>query len=144
MEGRSCGPMTSGVEVAHNLKGCNECNNPTKYILGLWDGENGTHGAIYECNNLNCELKQNRLKDTDYSEENKNRVTESNESKLIFVQLIKAKRKELAITIRKMSDRLGLSCSDYSNYEMCREALPVEMVDKINSIFREIQKEDHK
>lgn len=140
MEGRSRKPMTSGVEIAHKLKGCNECNNPTKYVFGLWDGENGTHGAIYECNNLDCELKQNRLKAIDYSDENKKKVIAENESNMIFVDSIKEKRKELEITIRKMAMNINISCSEYSNYEQCREPFPIGMACRINTLF-EIQKE---
>lgn len=135
MQGRSRKPMTSGVGVAYAVKGCNECTNPTKYSIGFWDGENGTHGQLFECKNLDCELKQNRLKATDYSEENKRKVKEINESNGIFVELIKSRRKSLGIIIRKVADGLGVSCSDYSNYEMCREALPTEMVGRIEEVF---------
>jgi len=106
---------------------CQTCTNPTKYIFGLWDGKNGSHGAIFECNNLDCELKQNRLKASDDSEENKRTVTIINESNNVFMQKIKAKRKELQIAIRAMADGLGVSPSNYSNYEQGRVVVPVEM-----------------
>lgn len=115
---------------------CNTCNDPTKYSLGLWDGENGTHGQIFECHNLKCELKQSKVRDAEYLEGKKRLVVEENEKNMIFMELIKTKRIESGITNMKMSDRLGISPSVYCNYEQYREALPVEMVDKINAIFR--------
>lgn len=150
MEGRNRIPMTSGVGVTyHNcnpelsehwahtrfeeLKNCQTCTNPTKYIFGLWDGKNGTHGQIFECRNYNCESKQNRLRDAVITEEEKKLVVATNEGNGIFVNLIKERRKELGITIMKMSQGLGISPSVYSNYEMCRVAVPLEIKDRIEA-----------
>lgn len=115
---------------------CQTCTTPTKYIMGLWDDASGTHGKIFSCHNLECELKINRLRNDIILEEEKKTVTIINEANMIFVQKIKAKRKELQITIRAMADELGISPSDYSNYEMCRVALPVELVERIDGAFR--------
>ena len=118
---------------------CQTCNDQTKYILGLWDGVSGTHGAIFECHNLNCELKRNRVKEADHSEENRTAVVEENSRNNIQMLLIRLRRKELLITIMKMSRLLGISPAMYSNYETCRVALPVEMIERIEGVFREEQ-----
>jgi len=118
---------------------CQTCNDPTKYIIGLWDGANGTHGAIYDCHNLNCEINKNRLKEVDRSEENRRAVVKANSRNEVQMISIRAKRKELQITISKMARELGISPSDYSNYETCRVALPVEMVERIEDVFEDAQ-----
>jgi len=120
---------------------CQSCNEPTKYILGLWDGSNGTHGAIFDCHNLSCEINKNRLKEADRSEENRNKVIDENAKNGIFMELIKSRRKSLLITIMKMSRLLGISPETYSDYEMCRVALPVEMVERIEDVFRDKYRE---
>jgi len=120
---------------------CQTCNDPTKYIFALWDGPNGTHGRMYNCNNNECRIKRENNIVAEYQEEHKKLVIETNEANMIFVDLIKAKRKELQITIFKMAKSLGISPSDYSNYEMCRVALPVEMGERIEGVFRGEQKD---
>lgn len=122
-----------------NMKeNCQTCTNPTKYVFGLWDGPNGTFGDLFECHNLDCELKQERMKIFTNSEEEKKKVIATNERNGIFMELIKGTRKSLGITIMKMSKGLGISPSTYSNYETCREPFPVEMVNRINEILSEI------
>ena len=119
---------------------CQTCNDLTKYVIGLWDGPNGTHGAIFDCHNLECEIKRSRKAMDEYREEVKKDVVKVNESNNIFVDSIKLKRKELQITISKMAKSLGVSPSDYSDYETCRIALSVEMVGRINEVFRGVDK----
>ena len=115
---------------------CQTCTNPTKHAIGFWDGEN-SHGQLFDCHNLDCELKQDRLWAEEMSELEKDEVDRKNLFNEISMKMIKDKRRELQITIMKMSQGLGISPSEYSNYEMCRVALPVEMVDKINEVFKE-------
>lgn len=40
-----------------NIK-CNNCNEPTKFVTGFWDGKDGAHGCLYDCKNIQCEAKQ--------------------------------------------------------------------------------------
>jgi len=115
---------------------CQTCSDPTKYIFALWDGPNGTHGRAYDCHNISCLVKRNRDIQLNALEERRAAVEEENSKNNIDMLLIKAKRRELQINIVKMSRALGISPSDYSNYEMCRVALPVEVFDNINEIFR--------
>jgi len=117
------------------MPNCQTCTNPTKHPIGFWDGEN-SHGQIFDCHNLECELKQNRIKKDDLSEENKKKVIAENEANGIEMDVIKATRKELRITIYEMAKALGVSCSDYSNYEQCREVLPEDAANRIIAILK--------
>jgi len=115
---------------------CQTCNDPTKYITGLWDGANGTHGAIYDCHNLDCGVKQANIEKSMAIKENIIAVVEENSRNNIQMLFIRLRRKELLITIMKMSRLLGISPVTYSDYEMCRVALPVEMIERIEDVFR--------
>ena len=39
--------------MAINAK-CNDCEEPTKYVVGFFDGKNGIHGCLYDCHNEEC------------------------------------------------------------------------------------------
>jgi len=123
--------------VKINQVNCQTCNDPTKYIFALWDGPNGTHGKIYECHNMSCLTKRGREISNNIAEEERIAVVEENSRNNIQMLLIKMKRKDLQITTFKMAKLLGISPSDYSNYEMCRVVLPVEMVGRIDDVFKE-------
>jgi len=115
---------------------CQTCTNPTRYPIGFWDGEN-SHGQIFDCRNSDCEVKRNRIRADKITEDKRIAIVEENSRNNIQMLLIKMKRKELGITIAKMAKELGVSPVDYSNYEQCRAALPVEMVDRIDEIFQD-------
>ena len=115
---------------------CQTCTNPTKYPIGFWDGEK-SHGRIFDCHNLECELKKEKLKVAKFFEEEKRETEQVNLANGVSIGEIKAKRKELGIPIQRMAKELGIFPSEYSCYEQCREPLPVEMVDRIEEVFRE-------
>jgi len=114
---------------------CETCDNPTKYTTGFWDGENGTHGRLYDCHNLDCEIKQKRDNDINTAEEERAKVIAINEINGIRMDAVRLKRLKLHISIREMAKRLCVSPSMYSNYEQCRKALPVEAMDRIKVIL---------
>ena len=37
---------------------CERCNEPTKHVVGFWDGENGKSGFVHDCENENPESEQ--------------------------------------------------------------------------------------
>ena len=141
MEGRSRKPMTSGVGITYVGENCQTCNDSTKYIFAHWDGENGTHGNVFECNNLDCELKQNRLWAAEREEEQRLTVIIANAKNGISMERVRMTRKELGITLVKMARGLGVSPSTYSCYETCREVLPVEMIKGIERLIRKREME---
>jgi len=114
---------------------CQTCNDPTRYAIGFWDGAK-SNGRIYNCNNLSCEVKQENIEKSLAIEEERRTNIIANAKSGISMGRVKMQRKSLQITIFKMAKSLGISPSDYSNYEQCRVALPVEMVGRINDVFR--------
>lgn len=132
-----------------NIKmNCQTCTDPTKYVVGFWDGGNGEHGQFFDCDNAACEVKQEMIEKALLIREKTDEVDRINLSNGISMNEIKAKRKELGITINKMALKLRILCSTYSNYEQCREALPIELKGKIEEVFnqsevRAIMKPNH-
>ena len=41
---------------------CDDCTEPSKYVTGLWAGENDSHGCFYDCMNQECKVRQNIAK----------------------------------------------------------------------------------
>lgn len=114
---------------------CQTCTEPTKHAIGFWDGANGSGGYIYDCDNINCLAKQESIERAMVIKSEMDKIDRINFLKGISMSMIKSKRKELRITIHKMADWLGISCSEYSDYEMCRKPLPLELHDRIDEIF---------
>jgi len=135
MTGRNRIPMTSGVGVAHQVENCQTCTNPTKHPIGFWDGKD-SHGQVFDCDNYACELKKAKNELSKMREEEKMISLIENEKNGISMEDTRSRRKELGITIAKMANGLGISCSEYSVYEQCREPLPVGLVDRIEGVFK--------
>ena len=114
---------------------CETCTTPTKYDSQLWNMATGENVKMFDCRNLECELKMNRIMAAEVGRI-KSRIHRINMDNKINIEIIKVKRIRKGITLRTMADKLGISPSQYSNYEQYREALPVEMVDRINEVFR--------
>ena len=109
---------------------CQTCNDPTKYPIGFWDDKDSS-GQLFDCNNLDCELKRNRIRTAEREEGQRKLVIAANEKHGLSMDSVKARRKELGITIMKMSQGLGISPSTYSCYETCRNVVPLEIVERI-------------
>ncbi len=123
-------------------KNCPNCNEPTRYVMGFWDGEK-SHGQIYNCDNLSCLVKQENIERALAIEETKQTNIIENAKNGISMERVKMQRKELLITTFGMAKLLSIFPSTYSNYEQCREPLPVELVDRIiNEVFRQNQDEE--
>ncbi len=116
---------------------CQTCTNPTKHFIGMWDGENGTSGYIFDCENISCEIKKKNCEMAMSQKKIIDKVIQKNTSNGISMLKIKMQRKSLEITLTKMARELGISPSKYSNYETCREPLPVELRDRIEGVFKE-------
>lgn len=35
---------------------CNSCQEPTKRAVGCWDGKDGSHGMLFECESKTCKI----------------------------------------------------------------------------------------
>lgn len=37
---------------------CEHCNEPSKRVVGFWDGARGKNGFVYDCENGKCGVRQ--------------------------------------------------------------------------------------
>ena len=37
---------------------CEHCNEPSKRVVGFWDGARGKNGSVYDCENGKCGVRQ--------------------------------------------------------------------------------------
>ena len=109
---------------------CDTCTEITKHVVGFRDGENGTHGCIYDCKNQLCEVKI--MVDATKSKDIQDRiqVQQTNGKNAVFMGVLRHKRNDRGILVFDVANHLGISNSLYSRYENEKEAMPKELYDK--------------
>lgn len=120
---------------------CNNCKEPTKYVVGFFDGKNDSHGFLYDCKNMNCDTK--KLLDTlaKQREKEQSNIAEENWKNSIVAKNMTVARISKGMTIYELSEKTGLSSADISAYEHERKAIPVAHYEKImDSISKYKQK----
>lgn len=121
-----------------NIKAkCVKCQEPTKRIAGVWDGKNGSHGALYACSNNECEI---RAFEKILEEEARKRVSDvqaENDRNNIAPKTIRALYRTRGLTLGGAAKLFGMKPSKLSGYINEREAVPVEVyidiLQKINA-----------
>ena len=109
---------------------CNTCTDPTKRPVGFWDGEDDTHGCLYDCSNDACEVcKRNKQKDRE-AEQRRLTVHSENTKNGIDIKHLADLRKEQKISMRKMAEIAGCGAAEYSAYEHERKVFPTEIYQK--------------
>lgn len=104
---------------------CNGCTEPTKYPVGLWDGETAS-GYMYECKNESCNIYQLKCSVESEQIQNRIKVQEANARNKVFAGYIAALRKSVRISMMKMSQIAGCSPAEYSAYEHERKMFDIE------------------
>ena len=96
---------------------CERCNEPTKHVVGFWDGENGKSGFVHDCENEKCEVRQLiKVTETKAMQE-RFRIQNLNSRKRMYAGYIAALRKDAKISMMEMSKIAGCSPAEYSAYE---------------------------
>lgn len=121
-----------------NIKAkCVKCQEPTKRIVGVWDGKNGSHVALYACGNDECEI---RAFEKIFEEEARKRVSDvqaENDRNNIAPKTIRAIYRARGLTLIDAARLFGMTPSKLSGYINEREAVPVEVyidiLQKINA-----------
>ena len=129
--------MPSGIwEGDYMREKCNTCTEPTRRVIGFWDGcdkftGEPTHGQIYECNSTTCELKQEIDKAAAKSQAEIQIIQQKHLARGIDMQTIDSARINREITMRNLSNAVGISPSLYCDYRACRKEIPQETYQKI-------------
>jgi hypothetical protein len=118
-----------------NAKKCVECTEPTKYATGFWDGVDQktgkqTGGLLYDCNNMNCSLKQEQKAMYEDAEKQRQFSMQENVSNGIDIKQLEEKRKKAEITIMDISRYLEIRPTVYSDYKAERLPMPRELYNK--------------
>ena len=105
---------------------CNDCEEPTKYAVGFFDGKNGIHGCLYDCHNEECTIK--KIKEVSASKDIQEmaRIQLANGDKGMYAGYIAALRKDAKVSMFKMAQIAGCSSADYSAYEHERKEFDPE------------------
>lgn len=86
---------------------CERCNEPTKHVVGFWDGENGKSGFVHDCENEKCEVRQLiKVTETKAMQE-RFRIQNLNSRKRMYAGYIAALRKDAKISMMEMSKIAG-------------------------------------
>lgn len=116
---------------------CVKCQEPTKRIVGVWDGKNGSHGVLYKCSNDECEI---RALEKIFEEEARKRVSDvqaENDRNNIVPKTIRALYRTRGLTLGDAAKLFGMKPSKLNGYINEREAVPVEVyidiLQKINA-----------
>lgn len=104
---------------------CNDCKEPTKYVVGFWDGENDSHGCLYDCKNIDCETKKLLDVLAEQRENERSDVANENWKNSIVAKNITVARNLKSISIYELSTMTGISSADISAYENEKKAVPV-------------------
>lgn len=108
---------------------CMKCMEPTKHVAGFWDGINPTtkeqaSGVLYDCNNMECSLKQQQKTMSENAEKQRQHVIQENTLNEVNIKQLEEKRKNARITIRDISCHLKISPAIYSSYKSERIPMP--------------------
>lgn len=96
---------------------CNDCKEPTKYVVGFFDGRNDIHGCLYGCHNEECDIKQIMEASASKDIQEMERIQSANGDKGMYAGYIAALRRDAKVSMFKMAQIAGCDPAEYSAYE---------------------------
>mgnify|MGYP002536671333 CR=1 FL=1 len=115
---------------------CNPCKEPTKYVVGFFDGPRGRHGCLFDCKNERCEVYQVKRFTESEAVKERIKIQNLNSQKGMYAGYIAALRKDAKITMMKMSQIAGCSPAEYSSYEHERKEFDPEIYRKCEKYLK--------
>lgn len=116
---------------------CAGCAHETKRPIGFWDGENGSGGFLYTCENMECPIAQRREAAKEEHIRHKAEVQEANRRKFVDAKLFRDMRRKADITLREAAILAGIPAVEMSAYEAERKPFPPEIYKKLMKKFSE-------
>lgn len=124
--------------MAINAK-CNDCKEPTKYVVGFFDGKNGIHGCLYDCHNEECTIKQIKEASASKDIQERAKIQLANGDKDMYAGYIAALRRDAKVSMFKMAQIAGCSSADYSAYEHERKEFDPEVYRKCKEYLDKVR-----
>lgn len=128
--------------VIDDFRRCKECNDPTKYVVGMWDGidhktGNMIGGAMTDCRNYDCPVKKQAEAAAKASDEERARIRQENADNGISAEDFRKDRINAGLTIKEAADYIGAKPATYSSWEHERLAIPIEVFMKLEELFED-------
>lgn len=109
---------------------CIGCEEPTKFVVGFYDGSREKHGCLFDCKNSSCPVNQIfRLIESENNQKSM-QIQEFNGKHGMYSGEIAALRRNAKITIRQMSQIAERTPAEYSAYEHERKPFDPEVYKK--------------
>ena len=114
---------------------CAGCAHETKRPIGFWDGENGSGGFLYTCENMECPIAQRREAAREEHIRHKAEVQEANRRKFVDAKLFRDMRRKAGVSLREAANLAGIPAVEMSAYETERKPFPPEIYKKLMKEF---------
>lgn len=109
---------------------CNDCKEPTKYVVGFFDGKNGIRGCFYDCHNEECPIKQIMEVSASKDLQERAKIQIANGNKGMYAGYIAALRRDAKVSMFKMAQIADCDPAEYSAYENERKEFDPEVYRK--------------
>lgn len=122
-------------------KKCERCNEPSKRVVGFWDGVRGKNGFLYDCENEKCGVRQ-LIKATETKAiQERIKIQNLNSQKGMYAGYIAALRRDAKISIMEMSKIANCNPAEYSAYEHERKPFDEKTYKKCEKYLLENEKQ---
>lgn len=124
------------------MPSCKRCKEPTRYPIGFWDSysrlfNRPKHGFFYECSNLKCPKKIERMMSIAQGNAKKEAAIKKNISHGIDFSRVEAYRRKSGLLIMEMCRLLEIrSAALYCSYRNYQEAVPMDIWEKCLEVIK--------
>ena len=125
--------------MAINAK-CNDCKEPTKYVVGFFDGKNGIHGCLYDCHNEECAIKQIMEVSASKDIQERAKIQIANGNNGMYAGYIAALRRDAKVSMFKMAQIADCDLAEYSAYEHERKEFDPEVYRKCKEYLSNVSR----
>lgn len=125
--------------MAINAK-CNDCKEPTKYVVGFFNGKNGIHGCLYDCHNEECAIKQIMEVSASKDIQERAKIQIANGNNGMYAGYIAALRRDAKVSMFKMAQIADCDSAEYSAYEHERKEFDPEVYRKCKEYLSNVSR----
>lgn len=117
---------------------CINCEEPTKFVVGFYDGSREKHGCLFDCKNSSCPVNQIFRSTESKNIQKRMQIQELNGKHGMYAGEIAVLRRNAKITIRQMSQIAECTPAEYSAYEHERKSFDPEVYKKCKTYLSNV------